>query len=89
MNQQGDMNVLQPQGHQEGTQTRWATWKEVGRVMGLPWSPLLSCVVLAGQIQLEARGPLRGACKMTHRGLRAGLETDMWNISREESISSP
>lgn len=26
----GDMNVLQPQRHQEGTQTRWATWKGWG-----------------------------------------------------------
>ena len=83
------MNVLWPQGNQEGTQTRWATWKEVGRVVGPPWAPLLSCVVLAGQTQLEARGPLGGACRMTPQGLRAGLETDKWNISREGSISSP
>lgn len=67
------MTVLQPQGRQEGTQTRWATWKGVGSVVGLPWTPLLSCVVLAGQTQLEARGPLGGACRMTPKGSGQGL----------------
>ena len=35
------MTVLQPQGRQEGTQIRWATWKGMGRAVGLPWTPLL------------------------------------------------
>lgn len=44
-----------------------------GQGSGSALDPSPSCVVLAGQTQLEARGPLGGACRMTPRGSGQGL----------------